>query len=455
MQSKQQVMKKGIILFILLFFTGLLIAQKGSGEFDNEIRIGPKTSVDSNQAGMIQYASGDFQGFDGATWKSFTKLGEDYAKVITVAQSGGDFTTIQAGINACGTTSSSNTCLVRVMPGIYNEITLTTQEHIHVSGAGKFNTTIQGQVIATDSCLIEGFFITEGVICAGVSPKIVGNHISNPFGDGIVVDGSAISANPWIADNDLRNCEGYGIRCTGGASFSFAANPWIIHNRIDSNLNGGIICTNNAWPTISNNQIIANFWSGIVLNGTTFPTEPTISDNVIADIINGPGIIGTGILLQNLAEPRIIANDIYGNKIGMRVLPNAQPSILSNNINYNDSIGIYCSSMGASKRVVIQGNHIHSNGLAGVLVDLAGNPYITQNVITHQFDGVFCQSGSSPIIAQNSIVQNGNADIFYSIIPPPISFPTINLNMCNSIIPSGSGAVGLYNVNWNGMVVNP
>ncbi len=436
------------ILFVLLSL-GILSAQQGSGDFENEVKIGPKTSADTTKAGMMQFSAGDFKGYDGSVWKSFTDQGVNYGHVVTVAVSGGDFTTIQAAINSCGATSPLNPCLVRVMPGTYTEPSIVTKQYLLLQGSGKYSTTINGPITATDNTIIEGFNIPDGISCFGVSPKISSNLISNSLGDGILVDGTITSARPWIENNDIRLSLGYGIRCTGGFTFNEAANPWIIHNKIDSNLNGGIICTDNAWPTISNNQLIENYWSAILLIGNAFPTEPTISDNVIAHTIDGAGIPGTGIVLQNLAEPRIIANDIYGNKIGIDANASSQPSILSNEINYNDSIGIRCASAGASKRVMIQGNHIHSNGNFGIMVLNPGDPVISHNEINYHNVGIDAMM-VSPFIFQNTVVLN-TIDIQYFAAGP---FPVINLNVYDVIFPGGLAA-GINNATSGGAAIGP
>ncbi len=442
---------KNLLSIILLLFGFTAFGQKGTGGFTNEIKIGAKLSVDTNQAGMIQFTSGDFQGYDGSAWKSFVDLGVNYANVVTVAQSGGDFTTIQSGISGCTTTSPSNPCLVRVMPGSYLEPVITVPNNVHLVGSGRYTTFVIGQILPADSCLIEGFFISDGIVCMGTSPKITSNHIQNMSGAGIVVNGVTQSSRPWIENNRINNCVDYGIRCSGGNNVSSAANPWIIQNRIDSNLTGGIICTENAWPTISNNEITHNFLSGIVLMGSTFPSEPTITDNVIAHTIDVGGTPGVGIRLSNLAEPRIMLNDIYGNKIGISVLSVSQPSILSNNINYNDSIGIYCTSPGAGvKKVVIQSNHIHSNGVFGIEVKNPGDPVVSHNQISYHQIGVNVGQ-TTPFIYQNSIVNNFILDIQYTVIGP---FPIISTNIYDNIAPGGL-AGGIYNSTSAGGAIGP
>jgi hypothetical protein len=60
--------------------------------------------------------------------------------IVTVAKSGGDYSTIQAAINAV-TGTASQPVLVRVAPGIYSE-TVTMKPYVDVEGAGEDMTSI-------------------------------------------------------------------------------------------------------------------------------------------------------------------------------------------------------------------------------------------------------------------------------------------------------------------------
>lgn len=60
--------------------------------------------------------------------------GANYENVVTVAQSGGDYTSISTAMNAITPTASSR-YLIRVMPGTYTE-TVAVKEYVHVRGSG-------------------------------------------------------------------------------------------------------------------------------------------------------------------------------------------------------------------------------------------------------------------------------------------------------------------------------
>jgi hypothetical protein len=385
-------------------------------------QVGALVSVDqvSNAGGDVDFIAGAGMTItpnDGANTVTFSASSGRYAQVWTVALSGGTFTTIKEALDSCVNPSSGNPYLIRVMPGIYNE-SVTMKNCVTLQGAGKYSSYITGSVTAADSCIIDGLNIAGGIVCNAVSPTITHNIIT-AFTDGIAITNGG---QPWIKQNEIVNCMGWGILCNG-----WGCDAWIIANKIKSNLSGGIRC-NNSSPTISNNQILGNENYGIYLvGGLGTPSEPTISDNVIGHTI--PGGSGIGIYMTDYCEPRIDANDIYINYTGIEIRPYSKPSILANNINYNIGYGIRCFSSGnAGKRVTIQGNHIHSSSIDGINVQLC-----------------------NPIISHNNIYKSGGFDMSY--IGPP--FPTINLNVYDTINRIGGAAVGLYNVNAVGVLINP
>lgn len=70
-------------------------------------------------------------------------VGGDYAGVITVAASGGDFTSVAAALASIASPSADSRYLVRVMPGTYNESELVhVRPYVHLKGAGPNATVI-------------------------------------------------------------------------------------------------------------------------------------------------------------------------------------------------------------------------------------------------------------------------------------------------------------------------
>jgi hypothetical protein len=66
-----------------------------------------------------------------------------YAQVITVAKSGGDFTTIQGAIDSITDATTSKRYVVRVFSGVYVE-SITCKDYVDILGSGRTNTIISG-----------------------------------------------------------------------------------------------------------------------------------------------------------------------------------------------------------------------------------------------------------------------------------------------------------------------
>lgn len=405
---------------------------------DGRVGVGttkPLTKFDVN--GLINAGSG-VQFPDGSIQVTAYPGTTSYARHFVVAATGGHFATITAALNACGATGPANSYLIEVMPGTYSE-DVNCKKYVHLLGAGKHSAVINGTVRGADSSIIEGFCIRKGIICNQTSPTILFNYITNTRSD--TTDGIFI-ATPgqlWVKENEIDTCNGWGIRSSG-----IWANGWFIANKITRNDSGGITCINSS-PRISNNFLDHNKRYGIYLaGGLGSPAEPTIDDNVIGhtDYVSG----GIGIYMKSYAEPRIMSNDIYLNECGIWIDASTQPSIIGNNINYNFEAGIRCFSKGASKRVVITSNHIHSNIHSG-----SSNPA-----------GIWVVN-ANPMITFNNITQNDTQipptqpDIDYSwSVFPTNNFPVISSNMYDRILTApGSPGLGNYNTDSNGNAINP
>jgi len=69
------------------------------------------------------------------------QLGTHYQNVVVVAQSGGDYTSVQSAIDSIGDAAADNAYLVWVAPGVYSE-TVTMKPYVHLQGAGQEATII-------------------------------------------------------------------------------------------------------------------------------------------------------------------------------------------------------------------------------------------------------------------------------------------------------------------------
>lgn len=72
------------------------------------------------------------------------------ANVVTVATSGGDYTTIMAALNSIADASATKPYVIKVMPGIYNE-SIQMKEYVDLVGSGRENTKITSSALHTVS----------------------------------------------------------------------------------------------------------------------------------------------------------------------------------------------------------------------------------------------------------------------------------------------------------------
>jgi hypothetical protein len=107
----------------------------GGGPFD---QLTPDTRIAAVPYALQAQEAADADTLDGL---HASELGTDYQNVVIVAQSGGDYTSVQAAIDSITDAAAGNPYLVWVAPGVYEE-QVTMKPYVHLQGAGQEATVI-------------------------------------------------------------------------------------------------------------------------------------------------------------------------------------------------------------------------------------------------------------------------------------------------------------------------
>jgi hypothetical protein len=168
--------------------------------------------------------------------------GGKYARLVIVAQSGGDFTDPVAAVNSITDASETNPYLVKIMPGVYDLGTgkLVMRSFVDVAGSGAGNT-----VIKTSNNNETGWTCTEAtVVMAGNSTlsdiKVVNNSpATESYLASVAIafnDGTAEARDVKVVAGNAANRSGNvnGICASGEGTKALVKNAYIeTHNNGD------------------------------------------------------------------------------------------------------------------------------------------------------------------------------------------------------------------------------
>lgn len=155
-------------------------------------------------------AAGDVLAWNGSAWLPTAPGGGgggSYARVVVVAQSGGDYTSIQAALNSIGDAAWDNRYLVWVAPGRYVE-RVTMKPYVDIEGAGEQATRIlytgspwsdTGTVVGADEAELR-FLTVENTGGSDVATAICNNGSSPHLTHVTAVATGGTSANYGVAN---------------------------------------------------------------------------------------------------------------------------------------------------------------------------------------------------------------------------------------------------------------
>ena len=200
--------------------------------------------------------------------------GVAYAQVVTVAKSGGDYTTIQDAVDSITDAASDKRYLVRIMPGLYTE-QVTMKSWVDFRGISKHTVQIQHTGDNNGTIILASWVQLEDVLIEGTATAtewaIVGTNTSNvhirnidilnPFGSGNRSQGIKVTGSTWgtlFVEHCVFNIytqTGWGIYLTGnGQNIDTTIND-IFVDTWDATTGGSIYFSNTADVQIRNSHI--------------------------------------------------------------------------------------------------------------------------------------------------------------------------------------------------------
>lgn len=204
-----------------------------------------------------------------------TNVQKKYGKTAVAAQSGGDYTspvTAMTNIAAwCGTPSATNTCLLKIMPGVYDlgAGMLTMQQYVDIEGSGEnatvitsaFSSSIYGTVNGASNAEIR--FLTVKNTGTGTYVNAIANNSASPRISNVTATASGGTYNYGVSNfTSSPTMTAVTATATGGSS------------------DIGVFNNNSSSPTMAN--VIATASGGGttnygVYNGSSSPTMTTVT----------------------------------------------------------------------------------------------------------------------------------------------------------------------------------
>jgi hypothetical protein len=284
------------------------------------------------------YTAGEGLELDGTQFKG---KGTAYQNVVIVAQSGGDFTSIQDALNSITDASTTNRYLIYVAPGVYSE-QVTMKPYVDIEGSGELTTRItytgspssnNGTLLGADNAELR-FLTVENtggnafavpIYNSGVNPRLTRITASGSGGTNysygvyntnssspIMTDVTAIATGPWY-NNGVYNNSSSPTMTNVTASGSGGWTNYGVYNRSSSPTmtnatayasggtsgNHGVYNTDSSSPTMTN--IIASASGGANSYGVyNSHSSPTMTNSTVSA---SGGTSGNHGLYNSFASP--------------------------------------------------------------------------------------------------------------------------------------------------------
>jgi pectin methylesterase-like acyl-CoA thioesterase len=223
--------------------------------------------VDDDTLAELSCSNGQVAKWDGSAW--VCAQGSPYANLLVVAQSGGDFSSVQAALDSITDAGAANPYLVYVAPGVYTEQVM-LKPYVTLAGAGEGTTILrwmggsQSPGSSSDSATLVG------------ADNAALRHLT------VESDGTGQDFVVAIYNNGASPAISQVTATASGGSNSY-----------------GVINQNSSSPTMTNVTAMASGGSGSygVLNSSSSPTMTNVTATGSGDSLS------SGVINQNSSSP--------------------------------------------------------------------------------------------------------------------------------------------------------
>lgn len=176
----------------------------GAGDIGRVVQL---TAIDSAATGCTTspFCNPGTYVWNGTSWLGLSPgSGAGFAQTVTVAKSGGDFTSIKAAVDSITDASVAKRYVVHVYPGIYVEAPISVPDYVSIKGLGNLSNIIVIAAVPTGTLLDTGSSsLIENISLTGASGA-----------GGICGRADGVTAFDFV---QLSDCE-TGILATGGSA---------------------------------------------------------------------------------------------------------------------------------------------------------------------------------------------------------------------------------------------
>ncbi|MCB8943389.1 MAG: hypothetical protein H6658_06515 [Ardenticatenaceae bacterium] len=261
--------------------------------------------------------------------------GAAYENVITVAQSGGDYTSVADALDSITDSSSTNRYLVRVMPGVYTETNLVeVKAYTHLQGSGPNATVVTSS--RTGATPGNGAATVDLLDNGRLSHLTIRNEGTGTFGIALY---SAETSRETVVDGVVA--EAIGVGGTGHyAAYWNDANAIIRNSTLFA---GGAVgfgtAVNAAFGSVN---IAAGFPQALIENSILMGGSASNLENC-----NDPSGTGFGLQLSN-SSPVVRGSYICGGHRGIALYTNGHAQIQNSSVKVSTTGSAFLFEISAS-----------------------------------------------------------------------------------------------------------